>query len=296
MINVWFLIGNDQMISLFYMENINSRTEPISLTLVERIFTFSLYFWLIFLVSLNLQGVVINFSGLGKWQIHLHLPTHGSQKYFSSCFHCFAQERDAERRRQLRERARQLIAEARSGVKMSEMSLLDTSGAERGKSSRTSPVAGQHTLLKIYKHTASHFLYRRHSCLLFISSKMKKGHFSMCLTLAGFLHPHIPIMLSKGVLYNPQRKPKCYFWHQPWVWNPPPSHLQQQFTPRLPSRLIRPVIVNQQNTLCVQIILKIPNTSNNGSQRQQPPPCIFPTAFHFLEIGVIMIMTIIRYL
>lgn len=55
------------------------------------------------------------------------------------------QERDAERRRQLRERARQLIAEARSGVKMSEMSLLDTSGAERGKSSRTSPVAGQHT-------------------------------------------------------------------------------------------------------------------------------------------------------
>ncbi|XP_011601376.2 EH domain-binding protein 1 isoform X4 [Takifugu rubripes] len=50
-------------------------------------------------------------------------------------------ERDAERRRQLRERARQLIAEARSGVKMSEMSLLDTSGAERGKSSRTSPVA-----------------------------------------------------------------------------------------------------------------------------------------------------------
>uniref|UniRef100_A0A674NYB7 EH domain binding protein 1 n=1 Tax=Takifugu rubripes TaxID=31033 RepID=A0A674NYB7_TAKRU len=58
-------------------------------------------------------------------------------------------ERDAERRRQLRERARQLIAEARSGVKMSEMSLLDTSGAERGKSSRTSPVAGQHTSLQV---------------------------------------------------------------------------------------------------------------------------------------------------
>lgn len=63
-----------------------------------------------------------------------------------------------------------------------------------------------------------------------------------------------------------------------------------------PSRLIRPVIVNQQNTLCDQIILKTPNTSNNGSQGQRPPPCIFPTAFHFLEIGVIMIMTIIRHL
>ncbi|XP_056903405.1 EH domain-binding protein 1 isoform X7 [Takifugu flavidus] len=63
-------------------------------------------------------------------------------------------ERDAERRRQLRERARQLIAEARSGVKMSEMSLLDTSGAERGKSSRTSPVAGtnsKHVDLKLKK-------------------------------------------------------------------------------------------------------------------------------------------------
>ncbi|KAM8859456.1 LOW QUALITY PROTEIN: EH domain-binding protein 1 [Spinachia spinachia] len=46
-----------------------------------------------------------------------------------------SQERDAERRRQLRERARQLIAEARSGVKMSDMSLLD----ERGKGSRASP-------------------------------------------------------------------------------------------------------------------------------------------------------------
>ncbi|KAG8000330.1 EH domain-binding protein 1 [Nibea albiflora] len=42
-------------------------------------------------------------------------------------------ERDAERRRQLRERARQLIAEARSGVKMSDMSLLDVSSTERGK-------------------------------------------------------------------------------------------------------------------------------------------------------------------
>ncbi|XP_078787915.1 EH domain-binding protein 1 isoform X6 [Oryzias latipes] len=42
------------------------------------------------------------------------------------------QERDAERRKQLRERARQLIAEARSGVKISDMSLLDTARGSRG--------------------------------------------------------------------------------------------------------------------------------------------------------------------
>lgn len=36
---------------------------------------------------------------------------------------CVCQERDEERRRQLRERARQLIAEARSGVKMAELPL-----------------------------------------------------------------------------------------------------------------------------------------------------------------------------
>ncbi|XP_019743654.1 EH domain-binding protein 1 isoform X1 [Hippocampus comes] len=42
-------------------------------------------------------------------------------------------ERDAERRRQLRERARQLIAEARSGVKMSDMSLdVSTGGTLKG--------------------------------------------------------------------------------------------------------------------------------------------------------------------
>ncbi|XP_061822297.1 EH domain-binding protein 1 isoform X5 [Nerophis lumbriciformis] len=46
-------------------------------------------------------------------------------------------ERDAERRRQLRERARQLIAEARSGVKMSDMNL-DVSGAGRAKGCKTS--------------------------------------------------------------------------------------------------------------------------------------------------------------
>lgn len=79
-----------------------------------------------------------------------------SLKWFPSHSPYFAQERDAERRRQLRERARQLIAEARSGVKMSEMSLLDTPGAERGKSSRTSPVAGQHAspTQKAFKSTA----------------------------------------------------------------------------------------------------------------------------------------------
>lgn len=55
------------------------------------------------------------------------------------------QERDAERRRQLRERARQLIAEARSGVKMSDMSLLDVSSTERGKGGKAGPAGGQHT-------------------------------------------------------------------------------------------------------------------------------------------------------
>ncbi|XP_022608653.1 EH domain-binding protein 1 isoform X3 [Seriola dumerili] len=50
-------------------------------------------------------------------------------------------ERDAERRRQLRERARQLIAEARSGVKMSDMSLLDATSTERGKGGKASPAA-----------------------------------------------------------------------------------------------------------------------------------------------------------
>ncbi|KAK9541203.1 hypothetical protein VZT92_001266 [Zoarces viviparus] len=50
-------------------------------------------------------------------------------------------ERDAERRRQLRERARQLIAEARSGVKMSDMSL-DACSTQRGKGSKASPAGG----------------------------------------------------------------------------------------------------------------------------------------------------------
>uniref|UniRef100_UPI001EAEB84C EH domain-binding protein 1-like n=2 Tax=Oncorhynchus gorbuscha TaxID=8017 RepID=UPI001EAEB84C len=46
-------------------------------------------------------------------------------------------ERDVERRRQLRERARQLIAEARSGVKITEMPLYDTT-ADRGRGKTTS--------------------------------------------------------------------------------------------------------------------------------------------------------------
>uniref|UniRef100_A0A3B4FK26 EH domain binding protein 1 n=1 Tax=Pundamilia nyererei TaxID=303518 RepID=A0A3B4FK26_9CICH len=53
-------------------------------------------------------------------------------RFFYSC----VQERDAERRRQLRERARQLIAEARSGVKMSDMSLLDPSSSEELRAER----------------------------------------------------------------------------------------------------------------------------------------------------------------
>uniref|UniRef100_A0A3B3URY9 EH domain binding protein 1 n=1 Tax=Poecilia latipinna TaxID=48699 RepID=A0A3B3URY9_9TELE len=52
-------------------------------------------------------------------------------------------ERDAERRRQLRERARQLIAEARSGVKISDMSLLDPANVERSKG--TKAAGGQDT-------------------------------------------------------------------------------------------------------------------------------------------------------
>ncbi|XP_061915483.1 EH domain-binding protein 1 isoform X7 [Entelurus aequoreus] len=62
-------------------------------------------------------------------------------------------ERDAERRRQLRERARQLIAEARSGVKMSDMNL-DVSGAGRPKGCKTSLAGGpnsKHVDLKLKK-------------------------------------------------------------------------------------------------------------------------------------------------
>ncbi|XP_061645310.1 EH domain-binding protein 1 isoform X2 [Phyllopteryx taeniolatus] len=50
-------------------------------------------------------------------------------------------ERDAERRRQLRERARQLIAEARSGVKMSDMSL-DVSAGSTLKGGKAPDSAG----------------------------------------------------------------------------------------------------------------------------------------------------------
>lgn len=57
------------------------------------------------------------------------------------------QERDAERRRQLRERARQLIAEARSGVKISDMSLLDPTNMERSKGSKAGSAGGQDTYI-----------------------------------------------------------------------------------------------------------------------------------------------------
>lgn len=76
------------------------------------------------------------------------------------------QERDAERRRQLRERARQLIAEARSGVKMSEMSLLDASSTDRGKGSKASPTGGQH----IPKYTHTQLVYpKRHALYGYIA-------------------------------------------------------------------------------------------------------------------------------
>lgn len=44
-----------------------------------------------------------------------------------------SQQQDEERRRQLRERARQLIAEARSGVKMSELPSYNEVSADRLK-------------------------------------------------------------------------------------------------------------------------------------------------------------------
>lgn len=64
------------------------------------------------------------------------------QKSLRVIYSC-VQERDAERRRQLRERARQLIAEARSGVKMSDMSLLDPSSS--GKGGKAGTAGGQLT-------------------------------------------------------------------------------------------------------------------------------------------------------
>lgn len=78
---------------------------------------------------------------------------------------------------------------------------------QRQKQQDKSSCRSAHTPEDLQIYT-SQFLYRRHSCLLFISYKMRKGKISMCLTLADFLHPHILIMLSKGV--HPQRKPKCY--------------------------------------------------------------------------------------
>lgn len=134
------------------------------------------------------------------------------------------QERDAERRRQLRERARQLIAEARSGVKMSEMSLLDTSSTERAKGSKASTAGGQQTPKHshVQLHTSqleqtyvqngyimpSHML---HISLTFIklTRTQKRSHwhvFNIHTTRAH--HSCISIMLSKGVLSNPQRKLK----------------------------------------------------------------------------------------
>lgn len=71
--------------------------------------------------------------------LNMYLSKSPWEFFFYSC----VQERDAERRRQLRERARQLIAEARSGVKMSDMSLLDPSSS--GKGGKAGTAGGQLT-------------------------------------------------------------------------------------------------------------------------------------------------------
>lgn len=71
----------------------------------------------------------------------------------------FLQERDAERRRQLRERARQLIAEARSGVKMSEMSLSDSSSPDRGRGGKTSLAGGESSSQHTHTHACTHTSY-----------------------------------------------------------------------------------------------------------------------------------------
>lgn len=125
------------------------------------------------------------------------------------------QERDAERRRQLRERARQLIAEARSGVKMSDMSLLDSSSAEKSKSGKASLAGGQQTAkcthsATVNKHAMNECKALGHSRYMFIginyNTKRSNWHaFNICRLLSSthVRDSHISIMLSKGVLSNP---------------------------------------------------------------------------------------------
>lgn len=135
----------------------------------------------------------------------------------------FLQERDAERRRQLRERARQLIAEARSGVKMSEMSLSDSSSPDRGRGGKTS-LAGGTAVCSKHTHAYTHqgcngtsynklllaFLLDIKSPIiicLFESTVLQEGQASVSLAreaVAGHTHTrpdhdsHISIMFSKG--------------------------------------------------------------------------------------------------
>ncbi len=83
---------------------------------------------------------------------------------------CVCQERDEERRRQLRERARQLIAEARSGVKMAELPLytdstsIACSAAGNNLKGRSKTAGGEcrgafiGRTLTMHKHMHAHFL------------------------------------------------------------------------------------------------------------------------------------------
>ncbi|XP_018120319.1 EH domain-binding protein 1 isoform X6 [Xenopus laevis] len=62
-----------------------------------------------------------------------------------TCAKQLSDQQDEERRRQLRERARQLIAEARSGVKMSELPSYNDLSAEKYKEKAKAPGAGQNS-------------------------------------------------------------------------------------------------------------------------------------------------------
>lgn len=126
------------------------------------------------------------------------------------------QERDAERRRQLRERARQLIAEARSGVKMSDMSLLDSSSAEKSKSGKASLAGGQQTTECTHTHTHSVNKHAMNECLdihctcLYELAITQKGQTGMLLTYADRCHPHMsathtfPLCSLKGFCLIPR--------------------------------------------------------------------------------------------
>ncbi|GAA6082230.1 EH domain-binding protein 1 isoform X2 [Tachysurus ichikawai] len=79
------------------------------------------------------NGISLNYS---RW----HLFNNPLSRVCVCVF--FLQERDEERRRQLRERARQLIAEARSGVKMAEFPLHSDTSSSAGEFKGRSKAAG----------------------------------------------------------------------------------------------------------------------------------------------------------